>query len=258
MDIAHAFLFSGGLILFLTTGIWLLSLYLDDSSIADIFWGAGFVLITLAAYLFSERSTLQTLLAVLVTVWGGRLTAHIFLRNHGKPEDPRYAAWRRQAGRRWWWYSYFKVFLVQGFLMWAIAAPLLAVQAAVGVRMAPIEAGAGAAIWAIGFFFEAAGDYQLARFKANPRNAGRVLTVGVWRYTRHPNYFGDAAQWWGFYVLAVSAGGWWTVYSPLIMTLLLLRVSGVTLLEKSMKARPGYEDYVKTTSSFFPWFPARR
>lgn len=258
MDIAHAFLFSGGLILFLTTGLWLLSLYLNDASIADIFWGAGFVLLTLAAYLYSERSTLQTLLAVLVTVWGGRLTAHISLRNHGKPEDPRYAAWRRQGGRRWWWHSYFKVFLLQGFLMWTIAAPLLAVQSAVGVRTAPIAAGVGAAIWAIGFFFEAAGDYQLARFKANPRNAGRVLTVGVWRYTRHPNYFGDAAQWWGFYVLAVAAGGWWTVYSPLIMTLLLLRVSGVTLLEKSMKARPGYEDYVKTTSAFVPWFPARR
>jgi steroid 5-alpha reductase family enzyme len=258
MDIAHAFLFSGGLVLFLTTGLWLLSLYLNDSSIADIFWGAGFVLITLAAYLFSERSTLQTLLAVLVTVSGGRLTTHIFLRNHGKPEDPRYAAWRRQHGSRWWLHSYFKVFLLQGLLMWTIAAPLLAVQTAVGVRMAPIEAGVGAAVWAIGFFFESAGDCQLARFKANPRNAGRVLTGGVWRYTRHPNYFGDASQWWGFYLLAVAAGGWWTVYSPLIMTLLLLRVSGVTLLEKSMKARPGYEDYVKTTSAFFPWFPARR
>jgi steroid 5-alpha reductase family enzyme len=258
MDIAHAFLFSGGLVLFLTTGLWLLSLYLNDSSIADIFWGAGFVLITLAAYLFSERSTLQTLQAVLVTVWGGRLTAHIFQRNHGKPEDARYAAWRRRSGRHWWWHSYFKVFLLQGFLMWTIAAPLLAVQTAVGVRPVPIEASIATAIWVIGFCFEAAGDFQLARFKADPRNAGRLLTAGLWRYTRHPNYFGDAVQWWGFYLFAVSAGGWWTVYSPLLMTLLLRRVSGVTLLEKSMKGRPGYEDYVETTSAFFPWFPARR
>lgn len=258
MDIAQALLFSGGLVLFLTTGLWLLSLYLNDSSIADIGWGAGFVLITLSAYLFSERSALQTLLAVLVTVWGGRLTAYIFLRNHGKPEDPRYAAWRREGGRRWWWYSYFKVFLLQGFLMWTIAAPLLAVQTAPGLRSMPAAAGIGTAIWAIGFCFEALGDYQLARFKADPRNAGGVLTTGVWRYTRHPNYFGDAAQWWGFYCLAVAAGGWWAFYSPLIMTLLLVRVSGVTLLEKSMKGRPGYEDYVETTSAFFPWFPARR
>jgi steroid 5-alpha reductase family enzyme len=258
MDIAHALLFSAALVLCLTTGLWLASLYLNDSSIADIFWGTGFVLITLAAYFFSGRSTLQTLLAILVTVWGGRLTVHIFLRNHGKPEDPRYAAWRSQSGRRWWWHSYLKVFLLQGFLMWTIAAPLLAVQTAVGLRAVPAEAGVGTAIWAIGFFFEAAGDLQLARFKAKPGNAGKLLAVGVWRYTRHPNYFGDAAQWWGFYLFAAAAGGWWTVYSPLIMTLLLMRVSGVTLLEKSMKARPGYEHYIKTTSAFLPWFPKRR
>jgi len=258
MDITHALVFSGGLVLCLTTGVWLLSLYLNDSSIADIFWGTGFVLITLAAYLLSERSTLHTLLALLVTVWGGRLTVHILLRNHGRPEDARYAAWRRQSGRRWWWYSYFKVFLLQGFLMWTIAAPLLAVQTAVGLRGVPVAAGVGTAIWAIGFFFEAAGDLQLARFKANPGNAGKLLTAGVWRYTRHPNYFGDAAQWWGFYLFAAAAGGWWTVYSPLIMTLLLMRVSGVPLLEKSMKTRPGYEDYIKTTAAFFPWLPKRR
>jgi len=132
------------------------------------------------------------------------------------------------------------------------------VQTAVGLRAVPVVAGVGTAIWAIGFFFEAAGDLQLARFKANPANAGRLLTAGVWRYTRHPNYFGDAAQWWGFYLFAVAAGGWWTVYSPLIMTLLLMRVSGVALLERSMKTRPGYEDYMKTTSAFFPWLPERR
>lgn len=258
MDIADALLFNAGLVLCLTTGLWLVSLRLNDSSIADIFWGAGFVLITLAAYLFSERTTLQTLLALLVTVWGGRLTVHIFLRNHGKPEDPRYAAWRSQSGRRWWWYSYVKVFLLQGFLMWTIAAPLLAVQTAAGLGAAPVAARVGTAIWAIGFFFEAVGDLQLARFKAEPGNAGKLLTVGVWRYTRHPNYFGDAAQWWGFYLFAVAAGGWWTVYSPMIMTLLLMRVSGVTLLEKSMKTRPGYEHYIKTTSAFFPWLPKRR
>jgi steroid 5-alpha reductase family enzyme len=258
MDIAHAFLFSGGLVLSLTTGAWFLSLYLNDSSIADIFWGTGFVLITLAAYFFSARSTLQTLLALLVSVWGLRLTVHIFLRNHGRPEDPRYATWRRQSGRHWWWYSYFKVFLLQGFLMWTIAAPLLAVQAAGGLSVFPAVAAGGAVVWAIGFFFETVGDLQLARFKADPGNAGRLLTGGVWRYTRHPNYFGDAAQWWGFYGLAAAAGLWWTAYSPLIMTLLLMRVSGVPLLERAMKTRPGYEDYVRTTSAFFPWFPRRR
>lgn len=258
MEIFHAFLFSGGLVLCLTTGVWLLSLYLNDSSIADILWGTGFVLITLAVYFFSARSTPQTLLALLVSVWGLRLTVHILLRNHGRPEDLRYAAWRHQSGRRWWWYSYFKVFLLQGFLMWVIATPLLAVQAAGGRWSVPIVAVGGVVVWAIGFFFETVGDLQLARFKADPGNAGRLLTGGVWRYTRHPNYFGDAAQWWGFYGLAAAAGFWWTAYSPLIMTMLLMRVSGVPLLERTMKTRPGYEEYVRTTSAFFPWCPRRR
>lgn len=114
-------------------------------------------------------------------------------------------------------------------------------------------------LWAIGFFFEAAGDWQLARFKANPANRGQVLQTGVWRYTRHPNYFGDAAQWWAYYLLAVAAGGWWTIFSPILMTALLMRVSGVTLLEKSLKEeKPGYQAYIENTSEFIPWFPRKK
>ena len=113
-------------------------------------------------------------------------------------------------------------------------------------------------VWVIGFFFEAVGDWQLAQFKANSANKGKVLNVGVWRYTRHPNYFGDATQWWAYYLVALAAGGWWTIFSPIVMTGLLMRVSGVTLLEKSLKeTKPGYKEYIETTSEFFPWFPRK-
>jgi steroid 5-alpha reductase family enzyme len=114
------------------------------------------------------------------------------------------------------------------------------------------------ALWAIGFFFEAVGDAQLSRFKSNPENKGKVLQSGVWRYTRHPNYFGDSAQWWAFYLIAAAAGGWWTIFSPILMTLLLVRVSGVALLEKSLKdKKPGYAEYMERTNAFIPWFPKR-
>jgi steroid 5-alpha reductase family enzyme len=142
--------------------------------------------------------------------------------------------------------------------MWIISAPLLAAQqGALPDRLTALDA-LGALVWAVGFFFEAVGDAQLARFKSDPANRGRVLDSGVWRFTRHPNYFGDSAQWWGYYLIAAAAGGWWTVFSPLIMTLLLLRVSGVALLEKTLETRPGYKEYAERTSAFVPWMPKKR
>jgi len=146
------------------------------------------------------------------------------------------------------------VFVLQGLLMWLISAPLLAAQIGTTASLTILD-GLGVVIWAIGFFFEAAGDWQLARFKADPANKGKVMNRGVWRYTRHPNYFGDAAQWWGFFLIALAAGGWMTVLSPILMTFMLVRVSGKALLEKSMEKRPGYRNYIESTSGFIPWFP---
>jgi steroid 5-alpha reductase family enzyme len=201
----------------------------------------------------------KLLVSALVTIWGLRLGLHILTRNWGKPEDFRYQVWRKEAGAAWWWRSFFKVFAIQGVLLWIISIPLLAAQASAAPASLTILDAAGVLVWAIGFFFEAVGDWQLTRFKSDPANKGKLLTSGVWRYTRHPNYFGDAAQWWGYYLLAAATGGWWTVYSPLIMTGLLLKVSGVALLEKTLKTtKPGYEDYVATTSSFIPMPPRRR
>jgi steroid 5-alpha reductase family enzyme len=219
----------------------------------DIFWGTGFVIINLVAYYFSQQSTIQTLLTTNVTLWGLRLSIHIFLRNHGKPEDFRYAQWRKDNGSRWWWISFFKVFLLQGILMWIIAAPLLTVQTIADVSSLTVVHVIGTAIGGIGFFFEAVSDYQLAGFKSDAQHQGKLLTVGLWRYSRHPNYFADTMQWWGFYILAAASGFWWTIFSPVIMTLVLLRVSGVTLLENTMKRRPGYEEYIRTTNAFIPW-----
>jgi steroid 5-alpha reductase family enzyme len=260
MGFLQIWLVAGLVVMGMMTALWLLSLWLRNSSIVDIFWGAGFVVVAwLYAALTPEGYAGRKLLAcLLVTFWGLRLALYILQRNWGKPEDYRYAAWRRDNGLRWWWISFFQVFLLQGFLMWLISAPLLAAQ----LRPAPAELtwldGLAVLVWGIGFLFEAVGDWQLARFKANPANRGRLLTDGVWRYTRHPNYFGDSAQWWGFYLLALAAGGWWTVFSPLLMTFLLLRVSGVRMLEKSLqKTKPGYEDYTRRTSAFFPLPPRR-
>ncbi|MHB9032212.1 MAG: DUF1295 domain-containing protein [Anaerolineae bacterium] len=236
--------------------IWLLSLALKNASIVDIFWGTGFVIVMWLYFALTPDGYLvrKLLIAGMVTTWGLRLSIHILLRNAGKPEDFRYQKWRAEAGARWWWQSFFKVFALQGLLMWIISLPLLGAQAGQTARLTILDF-LGVLVWGIGFFFEAVGDYQLAKFKADPGNKGRVMARGVWRFTRHPNYFGDAAQWWGFYLLAASAGGWWSVFSPLLMTILLLRVSGVALLEKTLETRPGYREYAAGTSAFVPWFP---
>lgn len=237
--------------------LWLLSLILKDSSIVDIFWGFGFVVSAwIVFYLSAGTHGLRDgLLLALVTLWGLRLTLHVFFRNAGKGEDFRYARWRRESGSRWWWQSLFKVNLLQGLILWVVAAPLTAVQLPMVPDSLNILDYLGTGLWALGFFFETVGDMQLTRFRADPENKGRVLQSGVWRLTRHPNYFGDAAQWWGFYFLAAAAGGWWTVFSPILMTYLLVRVSGMAMLEKSLKEKPGYQAYVDRTSAFVPWFP---
>jgi steroid 5-alpha reductase family enzyme len=150
------------------------------------------------------------------------------------------------------------VFLLQGFLMWLISAPLLAVHISPSSERLIWFDFLAVGVWAIGFFFEAVGDYLLARFKADPANKGKLLASGVWQYTRHPNYFGDAAQWWAYYLFALTTGGWFTIFSPLIMTLFLRYVSGVTLLEKTLKSsKPGYAEYVRNTNAFIPWFPKK-
>lgn len=242
------------------TVLWVLSLIIKDSSIIDIYWGFGFVLVVWF-YLHSLGEEYQHsrnyIIAGLVSLWGLRLTIHLGIRNIGKPEDYRYQEWRREHGKRWWWWSFFQVFLLQGAILWIVSSVLLpALKQDAGFSMLDYI---GIGIWAIGFFFEAVGDYQLTQFKKNPANKGKVMDKGLWKYTRHPNYFGDATLWWGFFFLALSyPQGLFFIFSPLFMTLLLLKVSGVAMLEvKLKKSKPQYAEYIRKTSAFFPMPPKK-
>lgn len=238
------------------TGLWLVSLRLNDSSIVDIFWSLGFILAAFVyAILLPAGSPDRKLLVLgMVTVWGVRLSMHLARRNWGRPEDYRYAAWREQYGASWPLRSLFQVFWLQAVLLWIVSVPVLAAQQSTA-PLAILDL-LGVAVWLVGLMFEAVGDAQLARFKADPANKGRVLDKGLWRYTRHPNYFGDAVVWWGIYLVALSAGGWWSFFGPLLMTFLLVRVSGVAMLEQDLKQKkPEYANYIRRTSAFIPMPP---
>lgn len=240
------------------SGVWIISLFLRDASVVDTCWGLGFVLLAwLYPWLVGGAGGRARLVAVLVTVWGVRLARHIHRRGRGHGEDPRYAAMRARHGDAFWWRSLFLVFWLQGALLWFIALPiLLAARDTTATRYMPTD-GAGLLLFVVGLAFETVGDRQLRNFKADPANRGRVLDSGLWRYSRHPNYFGDALLWWGLYLLAVATpGGWLTLLSPTLMTVLLIRVSGVALLEEGLRSsKPGYANYMARTSAFVPWFP---
>jgi len=237
---------------------WLVSLPLRNASIVDLIWGLGFVLVAWAVRLTVDgNSARQWLLVAMVTLWGLRLSAYLTWRNHGNGEDYRYKAMRKHWGERFWWVSLFTVFALQGILMWTVSLSVQLGQVPDDPGLGVLAA-LGVVVWAVGLTFEAVGDAQLARFKADPANAGTVMDQGLWRYTRHPNYFGDALVWWGLGLVGVSAGAWWSLVGPAFMTFLLVRVSGVSLLEKDIAGRrPEYVAYVRRTSSFLPLPPAR-
>ena len=239
----------------LMTLVWLISLVKRDAGIIDIFWGLAFALLAWVYWWLGPRAApRQLLVPVLVTVWALRLSGYIWWRNRGGGEDYRYAAMREKYGRAFPALSLVIVFWLQAVLAWLIGMPLLQVQrVAEPVGLGWLD-GVGLALFAIGLVFEAGGDFQLARFKADPANKGKVMDRGLWRYTRHPNYFGDACLWWGLSCLALATpGSLWTLFSPVLMTFLLLRVSGVALLEKGLgSTKPGYAEYVRRTSAFIP------
>jgi steroid 5-alpha reductase family enzyme len=239
------------------TMLWVVSLRLRDASIVDPFWAPGFALVTLAYLIADGRFAPRGVLAlVLVSVWAARLGFHLLRRNLRSGEDPRYGAMRERHGAGFGRVSLFTVFWLQAILLWIISAPL----AGSVVSVTPLGAWdlLGALVFLIGFSFEAVADLQLERFKADSASVGRVLDTGLWRYSRHPNYFGNAVLWWGLYLVAVGGGAYWTVFGPILMTYLLLRVSGVTLLEKGLaRSRPGYAQYADRTSAFVPWPPKR-
>lgn len=234
---------------------WAIATARRNVGLVDIFWSL-FLLLAAAVYAADvpAPATRGWLVIGLVTAWSLRLSVYLAVRNWSAPEDHRYRAIRARNQPNFEVKSVYLVFGLQAALAWIVSAPL---AAAIG---SPRPLGlidiAGLLLAAFGIAFEALADAQLARFKSDPANAGRVLDRGLWQYTRHPNYFGEFCVWWGLYGIALGAGGWWTVLSPLLMTVLLLRVSGVTLLERDIgKRRPGYRNYAARTNAFFPGLP---
>jgi len=250
-----AYLLALGVVALFAVVAWGYSVARSNVGIVDSLWSL-MILATLGVYVLVAESTgvRAALLLTLVTIWALRLSAHITVRNHGEAEDRRYQAIRRNNEPHFWLKSIYIVFGLQAVLAWFVAMPAVA-AAASPTPLGWLDAIA-VAVWAIGMLFEVAGDWQLMRFQRERDSRDQVLDTGLWRYTRHPNYFGEALLWWGIYLLAVSAGGWWTLASPLLMTVLLLRVSGVALLEKDIAdRRPAYRDYIRRTSAFIPLPP---
>jgi len=241
------------------TAVFAAALLFRDNSIADIAWGPGFILVGWFSFVIGEAfGARQILVTALVTIWGLRLAVHIFRRNQGRGEDFRYAKWRRDWGRWFVPRSYLQVFMLQGIFLLVISWSVLLVNASAPRALGALDL-AGTAVWAAGFLFEAVGDAQLERFKKKPENKGKIMIAGLWRYTRHPNYFGEAVMWWGILLIAASApSGWTGVVSPLLITFLLLRVSGVTMLEKKYAGNREFAAYARRTSAFFPLPPKRK
>jgi steroid 5-alpha reductase family enzyme len=234
---------------------WLVSLAKRDVSIVDSAWS---LMILLAAVVYAvvlpEVGARATLVLVLVAIWAMRLAGYITWRNWGEGEDRRYQAIRARNEPNFQWKSLYLVFVLQAVLAWIVSLSLLSALASEH-PLGWLDA-LGSTLMLAGLVIETVGDAQLAAFKAQPENRGCVMDGGLWRYTRHPNYFGEFCVWWGFFVLALAAGGWWAIVSPLLMSVLLLKVSGVTLLEKDIgERRPAYRDYIARTNAFFPGWP---
>lgn len=239
-------------ILLVAVIFWIASVVRDDVSIVDTLWSLMFLLL-LGIYtsIMDVVSDRAWLVLVLVSIWSIRLSSFIAMRSHGEPEDHRYQTIRKNNQPGFRFKSLYLVFGLQAFLASVIAIPL--VFAASGTSALGWIDYLGLGLWVIGMFFEVVGDQQLKDFRSDPDNKGKVLDSGLWALTRHPNYFGEFTLWWGYYCFALAAGGWWTIFAPLLMSLLLLKVSGVALLESSIKKRrPAYDRYIKNTPAFFP------
>jgi steroid 5-alpha reductase family enzyme len=251
------FLLTAFLLLGFMTLVFLLALKLRDNSIVDIAYGLGFVLIGWSgSIVYGSGDTRQLLMLGLVTLWGLRLAGHITLRKQNEEaEDPRYRQWRESWGETFVWRSFLQIYLLQGTVIYLVALPLLLVIHNAGGPLGWLDM-LGVLIWLFGFAFEAIGDWQLLQFKRIPENRGRIMCYGLWRLTRHPNYFGEAILWWGIFLIALGAPlGWLAIISPLLIDFLLLKVSGIPMLEERYAGDEAFEIYKQRTNAFFPWFP---
>jgi steroid 5-alpha reductase family enzyme len=247
-----------GLIAIVTlfTILWFVSVRLEDSSIADIAWGPGILVLALTYYFISDGAPPRSRLAVaLVALWAGRLAAHLYVRNRAQGEDPRYEAMRSRRGPSWWWYSYFRVFLLQAVTAWVVSIPIYFAIVSVAPRSLTLVDYLGVMLFGAGLLFEAISDEQLRRFRDQPRNVKLVLETGLWQYSRHPNYFGEALVWWGFGLLGAATGGFVGLLVPALMTYFLMNVSSLLLERSLLGNRKAYAGYVESTSPFMPRRP---
>ena len=239
--------------------VWfVLSLIKKRNDVADTAWGLGFVLLAwVSFYLGQAQGARGLLVGLLVSIWGIRLAWHIHRRNKGKTEDYRYAKWREEWGKWFYLRSYGQVYLLQGALLFLIVLPILFINTSAGQDLGVLDF-VGLAVWILGFVFESVGDAQLARFIKDPTNKGKLMQSGLWRYTRHPNYFGEVLMWWGLWIIALSVpNGLYGIIGPLTITFLILKVSGIPMLEKKMEENPEFAEYKKHTSIFFPLPPIK-
>lgn len=243
-------------ILFVYMSLWfIVSLIKKRNDVADVAWGLGFTLMAWSSFILSgDFSTRGILVGILVSIWGLRLAWHIHARNKGKIEDYRYLAWRKEWGKYFYIRSYLQVYILQGMFLFLIVFPVLLINKNTGGALGWLDA-LGVLVWLFGFYFEAVGDAQLSRFIKNPANKGKLMQEGLWAYTRHPNYFGEVMQWWGIWIVALSVpSGWLGIIGPLTITYLILKVSGIPLLEKKMQENPDFAEYKRRTSMFIPNF----
>ncbi|MCX5922208.1 MAG: DUF1295 domain-containing protein [Candidatus Dependentiae bacterium] len=246
------------LVFILMTCTFIVAYIKKDNTIVDTAWGLGFIVVAWSSFLLgAHHQPAGYLVSALVTLWGLRLILHINLRNKGKGEDPRYKAFREEWGAWAPLHSFFKIFMLQGFLLLVIAFQIITVNNATFAPLTTLTF-IGLLVWIIGFLFESIGDYQLYAFMKNPANKGQLMTLGLWRYTRHPNYFGEITMWWGIYLMACTAPyGIIAIISPITITSLLLFVSGIPMTEKMLEKHPAFAAYAQKTSVLIPWFPKK-
>jgi steroid 5-alpha reductase family enzyme len=252
----RTFLICGGAVLLYMTGWFIAARIRGRNDIADVAWGLGFILVAIISLVSSGAFSARGLLVSwLVLIWGVRLALHIHSRNRGRGEDPRYRKWREEWGTWFVLRSFLQVFMLQGVLLLLVAVPIVFVNTAASKPLGWLDL-LGLAIWLYGFCFEAVGDWQLLKFIRDPGNKGRLMTSGLWRYTRHPNYFGEVTLWWGIWLMTLALpGSWLTIIGPLTITFLILKISGIPMLEKPYEDRADFQEYKHRTSPFFPLPP---
>lgn len=256
--ISHFFATNAGIVLVYMTLWWVVATAKKNNAIVDIAWGTGFVIIALYGFTTSFMLMRNLIITVMVLLWGVRLSAHILQRSIGKPEDFRYAQMRKKWGSQWMIRGYLNIFLLQGIIMLLVALPIMVthfynIEGTVG-----LSDRYGILIWLTGLIIESSADFQMYLFKKDPGNKGKINTSGLWKYSRHPNYFGEILVWWGIFLVASNVQyGYLTIVSPILMTFLLTRVSGVPMLEKKYAGNASYAKYVSSTNAIIPWFPKK-